>query len=98
MNIVIFLIGLYIGVELGHHFLYSDKARVKKMWKEIFELTKKRKEMQSPNDSVQNYIVLKPFDVAISKRKNLINAILENCFNPEEDSEYIKKNRPQNID
>jgi hypothetical protein len=89
--IIIFLIGAWSGGIFAFHFIYSPKAQIKRLWKEIFEITKKEKIMRGDSFYSQIDAI---FDSAINKRKKMIRDILDNYFDPEEDQDFIKENMP----
>lgn len=91
-SIIIFLIGGWIGAELSFYFIYSPKAQVKRLWKQINKLNKLK--IDCGNDSTRDYIVNGSIHTAISNNKKKINILLDYYFDSEEDEEYISKNRP----
>lgn len=76
-----------------YEFLYSPKAQIKRLWKEIykisFQIGKSKKIFENDYD---------PFAAEckkiIDKKEKMINALLEYYFDPENDTEYIQENKP----
>jgi len=73
---------------------YSPKARIKRLWKEIFTIAHKIGKYNS-EDSVADSVVKEPYERVIQKKKKMISSLLDYYFNPEEDQEYIEENRPE---
>lgn len=72
---------------------YSPKAQIKRLWKEVFALTKELAKYNG-KDSVADSVVREPYEKAIRKKKEMIRVLLDYHFDPEEDQEYIQKNTP----
>lgn len=92
INIIIFLLGAYVGGNFAFYFIYSPKAQIKQQWKAIQRLGGAKIDFKE--DSVASYIVNSPYDEAILKRKKVINSLLDIYFDPGKDEDYIKQNRP----
>jgi hypothetical protein len=91
-SIIIFLIGAYVGGELAYYFVYSPKAQVKILWKQIYKLNQFI--IDTGDDSVRDYLVNDSTRKAIADQKKKINILLDYYFNEEEDQEFAKNNRP----
>jgi len=89
--ICVFLIGAYVGAELAFYFIYSPKAQVKSLWKQIHKLTQFR--LDCGNDSVRDSLVNSTTDKLISEKKKRINILLDYDFDPEEDKEFVAQHR-----
>ena len=86
--IIIFLIGAFIGAELSYHFKYSEKADVKRFWRQINKIQKRKEEYGKINNDND-----KDFDLMIEKRKKMINFFLDNFFDPEKDKEFLDQHK-----
>jgi hypothetical protein len=91
-SIIIFLVGAYVGGELAFYFVYSPKAQVKRLWKQIHKLNQFI--IDSGDDSVRDYLINDSTHKAIADHKKKINILLDYYFNEEEDQEFVKNNRP----
>lgn len=78
---------------LIREYFYSPKARVKRLWKEIYIISYKINKWRT-TDSVLNSLTLEPYENAIRRKKKMVNALLDYYFDPEEDREYLEENRP----
>lgn len=80
-----------------NEYLYSPKAKIKKYWKEIFEITSTITKIRNAGKDTQGNQVypidLSGFECQIENRKKVINALLDHYFASEEDREYAEKNR-----
>jgi len=86
---------------LTYHFFYSPKARINRLWEEVFKISYKIGE-QKRKQEYSNFVRVGwgPFSMVadesvIEKKEKMINALLDYYFNPnnEEDKEYIEQNR-----
>lgn len=92
MYILLIILGTtFITFVILYEFLFSPQARIRILWKEIFKIDTKIGEMK--NNGGYNPMIGLCEDI-ILKKKKMINALLDYYFNPEEDEEYIKENRP----
>lgn len=89
--IIIFFIGTLVGAGFAYHFLYSPKAMIKKLWKEIYKLNELK--VGGSKDSVMAYVVNGSTDESIAKRKEIINSLL-NYLDSENDKEFIELHKP----
>ena len=93
MNIIFtVVITITLTWWLLHEYIYSPKAQIKRLWKEIFEISEtiaafKKHEDVAPMD-------LSEFESQVKKRENVISALLSHHFDQEGDQEYIEGNRP----
>lgn len=90
--LIIFAI-ILITWEVVYNFFYSPKAQIKRLWKEVFIIEHEISKYNS-EDSVADSFIKAPYENAIRRKKKMINALLNYCFNPEEDREYLEENRP----
>lgn len=95
MDIIIFLIGAWVGGELAFHFIYSPKAQVKRLWKKIYKLNQFK--IDCGDDSARDFLVNDSVYSNISNQKKKINILLNYYFDPEKDEDFINKYRPENI-
>ena len=90
INLFSFLLIVALVWWLTYQFFYSPKARIKRLWEEVFKISFRIGEQTKKGESPI------PEDVnAVNKKKRLINALLDYYFNPEneEDKEYIEQNK-----
>ena len=92
MEIIIILATVVITWLFVHEYLYSPKAYIRRLWKEVFVI------LRRSNDHMKNYndngFLEGVYEKELQKRYKIINALLDYYFDPEEDSEYIEDNRP----
>ena len=94
INTTVFVAAIaFLTWLLIHEVFYSPKAQIKRLWKEVFVLTHRMSKYNS-DDSFVDSIAKDPYEKVIHKKKQMINALLNYHFDPEEDQEYIKENRP----
>ena len=89
---IIFLLGAFFGSELAYYFIYSPKAQVRRLWKQIHKVNQFK--IDCGGDSVRDLIVNESVYTTISKQKKRINTLLDYYFDDEEDEKYRNKNRP----
>lgn len=94
-TIIIILATAFITSLFIYEFFYSPKARVRRLWKEVFTISHEIGKYNS-KDSVEDSSVKEPYEKTMRKKEKMINALLDYYFDPEEDREYIKENRPEN--
>lgn len=85
------LIG-FIGACIADSILFSPKAQIKELWKQIFKLSYKIGELRKKNpefDPLSEWL----YTEESNKHGKMINALLEYHFDPENDKEYIEENR-----
>ena len=78
-----------------YEYLYSPKARIRRLWNEIFVISHETGK-HSSEDSVADSLIKESFEKAIQKKEKMINSLLDYYFDPEEDRGYIEENKPQN--
>lgn len=94
MNTVLIILGTaVITWVVTSELFYSPKARVRQLWKEVFKLAQKVGEQKKRFPDIPNPLA-DAYEKIIYKKKQMINALLEYHFDPEEDQEYIQENRP----
>ncbi|KKS91487.1 MAG: hypothetical protein UV65_C0005G0019 [Parcubacteria group bacterium GW2011_GWF2_43_11] len=81
---------------LTYVYFYSPKARIERLWKEIFRITFRKKEQEKISRDICNPLV-EEYEKMIRKRYKMINSLLDYYFDPEEDQEYIEENRPKSM-
>jgi hypothetical protein len=91
--IIEFLFGALVMWLIAENTIYSPKARIERLWKEIFAITTKIVEQEKRFGKIYNPLV-NLYEKENLKKKKMINALLEYYFKPEEDEEYIRENKP----
>lgn len=95
LNTFVILIFIITGIGVILYVKYfSPKARIQRLWKEVFKLTYELAEIRKKADGMTLYHFNVSYGKAIRKRYSLINGILDYYFDPEEDESYIKEHRP----
>jgi len=94
MSITALLLGALIGVSLAYYFLYSPKARVERLWKEILVVAQKIGELKKSSDTSYDDPVVTIYEGVISKKKKMVAALLEYHFDREKDEKFRKENKP----
>lgn len=92
--IIAFLFGGLMGWWIVYELLYSPKARIKRLWKEIFTIAYKIGDIRKRFGENYNDPLTGAYERINDKKKKMIKAILEYYFDPEEDEEYIRENTP----
>jgi len=92
MGIFVFIIYtivvLIVGGELAFYFIYSPKAQIKKLWKNIQLI----KSLTPRSEYIPDIIYSEP-DKRIVEFGERINWLLKYNFDPKKDKEYIEKNK-----
>jgi hypothetical protein len=88
-----FLFGGLVAWGLVYEFLYSPKARIKRLWKEVFLISSKIYEQKKLSEGTYDPLV-RAYEKIIEKKEKMIGSLLEYYFDPEEDGEYIHENKP----
>ena len=85
MSTVLIILGtIVLTWFVANELFHSPKARIKILWREIFKLTREITKYNS-EDSVADSLIKKSYEKAISKKKKMINALLDYHFDSEED-------------
>jgi len=83
---------------LLHTFVYSHQAKIKRLWEEIFRLSRVIKKWEMQDDSVAEYVIGMVSRINAKKKRigNLINAILDYHYTDtknEYEQQYVHGNR-----
>jgi len=76
---------IYVG-------LYSPRARIRRLWKQIYRIPIKMERAKKDFPDRADHFSER-CQKALRIRYNMINALLDYHFDPEEDKEYIKENK-----
>ena len=91
--IKIVVIVVVIGL-ISEYYFSSPKAQVKRLWKEILEISFKMGKLKKEFPSIPSSIIYE-YEKVIHKKEKMINALLDYYFDPEDDQDYIEDNRPE---
>ena len=86
------LISILITWWSIYELFYSPRARIKKLWEEVFSIASKIHDINKkyPEGSL---FVIRAYEKEREKRDTMINTLLDYYFDPEEDREYVEENR-----
>lgn len=103
-ELIFILLLICIGWWAGYIFWYSPKAQIKRLWKQIHQITfALEKDKKEHPDIIWGICRLVRVgwwifsyiadESVIEKKGKMINALLDYYFNQEEDAEFIEQNK-----
>ncbi len=93
-RLFVFLFGGLVAWGVVYELLYSPRATIKRLWKEIFTVSYKMGDIRKRLGENYNDPLTKAYERINEKKKKMIKTLLEYYFDPEEDEEYIRENTP----
>ncbi|MCU0680139.1 MAG: hypothetical protein MUF50_02425 [Planctomycetes bacterium] len=91
--ILVILATWWITSSFFKKYVCSPRARVEKLWKEIFSIAQIMD--KEKNNSAKSFLYIS-YQYGINEKYKMINALLDYYFNPknEDDRSYIQENKP----